>query len=66
VTPVGEKRAPARTLPDREKTVLAWVCAAVACSLTAFMLGTVIDGYVLALHQQLVPADHFGFRHETT
>lgn len=59
---------PARTkqLTDRQKTVLAWVCAAIGCGLALFLLGTIIDGYILAQHDQLVPADHFGFRDETT
>jgi hypothetical protein len=59
---------PARTrqLSDRQKTVLSWLCAVIACGLTLFLLGTIVDGYILAQHDQLVPADHFGFRDEAT
>jgi hypothetical protein len=53
-------------LSERQKTILGWVCAAIGCGLTLLLLGNIIDGYVLALHHQLVPADHFGFRDETT
>ncbi len=53
-------------LSDRQKTIVAWVCAAIGCGLALLLLGDIIDGYVLALHHQLVPADHFGFRDETT
>ncbi|WP_157900566.1 hypothetical protein [Mycobacterium rhizamassiliense] len=57
---------PTKPLSDRQKTVVAWVCAAVACGLTLFILGTIVYGYVLAQHQQLVPADHVGMRDATT
>lgn len=44
---------------------IGWICAVIACSVTVFMLGTIIDGYVLAIHQQLPPNTTFGFRDAT-
>jgi hypothetical protein len=41
---------------------IGWICAVSACGITVFMLGSVIDGYVLASHQQLPPNPTFGFR----
>jgi ABC-type uncharacterized transport system permease subunit len=35
------------------------------CGVTVFRLGTIIDGYVLAIHQQLQPNETFGFRDTT-
>jgi Na+-transporting methylmalonyl-CoA/oxaloacetate decarboxylase gamma subunit len=60
---------PPRLIPQlsaRMQAMLTWVSAAAACGFALFLLGTMVDGYVLALHQHLVPADQFGFRDETT
>jgi hypothetical protein len=38
----------------------------IACGLTLFLLGTIIDGYILAQHEQLVPADRVGLRDAVT
>jgi hypothetical protein len=54
-----------RRLTDRQMTVLRWVSAIAACGVTIFLLGTIIDGYVLALHHQLQPNDNFGIRDDT-
>lgn len=61
----GSSRPQARLSP-RNQAIATWVAALAACGLAAFLLGTIIDGYVLALHEQLVPADQFGFRDEST
>lgn len=53
-------------LSVRTRAVLTWVSAVAACGFALFLLGTIVDGYVLAFHQHLVPADQFGFRDETT
>jgi SdpI/YfhL protein family len=49
----------------RGMTVIGWTCAVGACAATVFLLGTIIDGYLLAIHQQLQPNPTFGFRDET-
>lgn len=46
----------------RGMTILGWVCAVAACGLTVFLLGTIVDGYLLAIHRQLQPNSTFGFR----
>jgi hypothetical protein len=46
-------------------TVVGWICAVVACGITVYLLGSIIDGYVLAIHQQLPPNPTFGFRDTT-
>jgi hypothetical protein len=61
-----DRPAPTRQLSDHQKTVLSWTCAVIACGLALFLLGTIIDGYVLAQHEQLVPGDRFGLRDATT
>jgi hypothetical protein len=33
-------------------TVVGWICAVAACGVTVFLLGTIIDGYALAIHQR--------------
>jgi hypothetical protein len=54
-----------KRLTGRQMTILRWVSAMAACGVTIFLLGTIIDGYVLALHHQLQPSDNFGIRDET-
>jgi SdpI/YfhL protein family len=49
----------------RAMTVVGWICAVVACGVTVYMLGSIIDGYVLAIHQHLQPNTTFGFRDAT-
>ena len=51
---------------ERTTTIIGWIVAVAACGATALLLGTVIDGYVLAIHQHLQPNDTFGFRDDTT
>ncbi len=51
---------------ERTTTILGWIIAVAACGATALLLGTVIDGYVLAIHHHLQPNDTFGFRDDTT
>lgn len=53
---------PAPPLSERQVAILRWVFAVAACAATAVLLGSLIDGYVLALHHQLQPADNFGIR----
>jgi hypothetical protein len=52
-------------LTGRQMTILRWVSAIAACGVAIFLLGTIIDGYVLALHHQLQPSDNFGVRDDT-
>jgi hypothetical protein len=54
-----------KRLTGRQMTILRWVSAIAACGVTIFLLGTIIDGYVLALHHQLQPSDNFGIRDDT-
>lgn len=49
----------------RAMTIIGWIVAVAACAVTVFLLGTIIDGYVLAIHRQLQPNDTFGFRDAT-
>ena len=59
---------PAITGPfsERATRIVGWIVAVAASAATAFLLITVIDGYVLAIHHQLQPNDTFGFRDATT
>jgi hypothetical protein len=52
--------------PGRATATFGWIVAVTACAATAFLLVTLIDGYVLASHQQLQPNGTFGFRDATT
>jgi hypothetical protein len=54
-----------KRLTCRQMTILRWVSAIAACGVTVFLLGTIVDGYVLALHHQLQPHDNFGIRDDT-
>jgi hypothetical protein len=63
--PGVERSDSAKRLTGRRMTTLRWVSAIAACGLTVFLLGTIIDGYVLALHHQLQPSDNFGVRDDT-
>jgi hypothetical protein len=65
-SPNLETAARAEHVTDRHTTIIGWICAAIACGATLFLLGTIIRAYVLALHERLVPADQFGFRDGTT
>jgi hypothetical protein len=58
--PALDTRFSARTI-----TIISWTCAVAACAVTVFLLGTIIDGYMLAIHRQLQPNPTFGFRSET-
>ena len=51
---------------ERATTIVGWIVAVAACAATAFLLVTMIDGYVLAIHHRLQPNDTFGFRDATT
>lgn len=50
----------------RTTTIVGWIAVATLCAATAFTLGTLIDGYILAVHHQLQPNGDFGFRDATT
>lgn len=65
-TPRAETPAHTQPLSDRQKAVGAWICAVACCGLSLFVVGVVVDGYVLALHHQLQPIDHFGWRDAVT
>lgn len=56
---LSEANAP---FSGRATMILGWVCGVAACGLTVFLLGTIVDGYVLAIHHQLQPNSTFGFR----
>lgn len=56
---------PQRRISEGHRTILRWVFAAAACAANALLLGSLIDGYVLALHHQLQPGDNFGIRDDT-
>jgi hypothetical protein len=62
---VVDRVRPQRRISDRHLTILRWVFAAAACAANAVLLGSLIDGYVLALHHQLQPGDNFGIRDDT-
>lgn len=64
--PPSEMPARARPLTQPHKAIWVWISAVAACGLTLFIFGTIVDGYVSAMHQQLLPADHFGWRDSTT
>jgi SdpI/YfhL protein family len=51
---------------ERATRIVGRIVAVAASAATAFLLITVIDGYVLAIHHQLQPNDTFGFRDATT
>lgn len=51
---------------ERATTIFGWIIAVTACAATAFLLITLVDGYVLAIHHQLQPNNTFGFRDATT
>jgi SdpI/YhfL family protein len=51
---------------NRATTIAGWITAVVVCCATAFLLVTIVDGYVLAMHHRLPPNDTFGFRDATT
>jgi hypothetical protein len=55
-----------RPFSERATTIVGWIVAVAASAATTFLLITVIDGYVLAIHHQLQPNDTFGFRDTTT
>jgi SdpI/YhfL family protein len=55
-----------RPFSERVTTIVGWIVAVAASAATTFLLITVIDGYVLAIHHQLQPNDTFGFRDTTT
>jgi hypothetical protein len=52
-------------LSVRQAAILRWVFAVVACAFNTVLLGSLIDGYVLALHHHLQPGDNFGIRDDT-
>jgi hypothetical protein len=52
-------------LTERQLGIVRWLFAVAACAATGALLGQLIDGYVLALHHQLQPADRFGARDDT-
>ena len=49
----------------RAGMVVGWICTVIACGVTVYLLGTIVDGYVLAIHHQLPPNSTFGFRDAT-
>ena len=55
-----------RPFSERATTIVGWIVAVAASAATTFLLVTVINGYVLAIHHQLQPNDTFGFRDATT
>jgi hypothetical protein len=59
-------RRPTPPLSARTKAILTWITAVAACMGVLLLLGNIVDGYVLAQHQRLVPADNFGFRDAAT
>jgi uncharacterized membrane protein len=49
-------------LSGRAMTIVGWISTVILCGLAVFMLGTIVDGYALAIHHQLQPNTTTGFR----
>ncbi|BDE13994.1 hypothetical protein MKCMC460_28540 [Mycobacterium sp. 20KCMC460] len=68
--PAGQRPAVAELRPTghaapvsgRTGTILGWICAFAACGLLLYLFGTIVDGYLLAIHHRLQPNSTFGFR----
>jgi SdpI/YfhL protein family len=61
-------KTPASTKPfsDQAATGIGWIVTVSVCAATTLLIASMIGGYVLANHHQLLPHGNFGFRDAAT